>query len=210
MSHVEMEPVVANNDLGEPFISIVDDVLPQDRRRELNVFLHRPGWKFGWKSDPQNDHFSFWHKHFAGNKNPDNYEKDGAELQYECAKVLGEKFPILHSFWVDLNRTFLQGHSLVRCYANGTPFGSEGSIHTDSVSSNSYTAVYYPHEKWHPNWGGETILFNHDKSDILTAVYPKPNRLLLFRGTIPHVARGVSRSCPALRITLMFKTEFPA
>src|SRR5260370_32854608 len=26
-------------------------------------------------------------------------------------------------------------------------------------------------------------------------------------GTIPHVARGLSRVCPALRITLMFKAE---
>jgi hypothetical protein len=33
------------------------------------------------------------------------------------------------------------------------------------------------------------------------------DRLVIFRGNYPHVARGVSRTCPALRITLMFKTE---
>ncbi|MDB5411241.1 MAG: hypothetical protein JWL84_6153 [Rhodospirillales bacterium] len=26
-------------------------------------------------------------------------------------------------------------------------------------------------------------------------------------GTIPHAARGVARTCPAMRMTLMFKTE---
>jgi SM-20-related protein len=30
---------------------------------------------------------------------------------------------------------------------------------------------------------------------------------VVFPGLIPHVARGVSRTCPMLRITLMFKTR---
>jgi SM-20-related protein len=29
----------------------------------------------------------------------------------------------------------------------------------------------------------------------------------VFKGNIPHLARGVSRTCPVLRITLMFKTN---
>jgi SM-20-related protein len=43
-------------------------------------------------------------------------------------------------------------------------------------------------------------------TDIVSAVYPKPNRFVVFSGNIPHVARGVSRTCPKLRITLMYKT----
>ena len=49
--------------------------------------------------------------------------------------------------------------------------------------------------------------FNQEETDILASIYPKPNRLLIFSGIVPHVARGVSRICPVLRITLMFKTE---
>jgi len=96
---------------------------------------------------------------------------------------------------------------LTRCYANGAPHGSEGSIHTDSVSDQSRTVIYYPHTKWHPNWGGETLFFNKEQTDVVACVYPRPNRLLVFSGTIPHVARSVSRVCPVLRVTLMFKTE---
>ena len=58
--------------------------------------------------------------------------------------------------------------------------------------------------------GGETVFFNREKTDIIACVYPKPNRLVIFRGNFPHVARGVSRTCPALRIALMFKTELIA
>jgi SM-20-related protein len=101
----------------------------------------------------------------------------------------------------------LQGHRLIRCYANGHTYGSDGTLHTDSTRPGTYTCVYYPHQMWHPNWGGETVLFNQDKTDIVACVYPKPNRMVVFDGTIPHVARGVSRICPVLRVTLMFKTD---
>jgi SM-20-related protein len=50
------------------------------------------------------------------------------------------------------------------------------------------------------------VFFTQDGSDILASIYPKPNRLIVFPGAIPHVARGISRTCPKLRITLMFKT----
>ena len=63
---------------------------------------------------------------------------------------------------------------------------------------------------WHPNYAGETVFFNDEGTDIIGTVYPRPNRMVLFSGSIPHVARGVSRVCPELRITLMFKTRGPA
>ena len=54
---------------------------------------------------------------------------------------------------------------------------------------------------------GETVFFNPNRDEILAAsVYPKPNRLAIFPGTIPHVARPMSSRANDLRITLMFKT----
>src|SRR5258708_39850337 len=79
--------------------------------------------------------------------------------------------------------------------------------HRLSLSANSRTIIFYPHSAWHPNWGGETLFFNKDQTDVVAAVYPRPNRLLVFSGTIPHVARGLSRVSPALRIPLMLQAE---
>ena len=103
--------------------------------------------------------------------------------------------------------TVFRGHTLMRCYANAHAYGGDGTLHTDSTDPDSRTAVYYPHGVWWPNWAGETVVFNADKSDIIAAVYPKPNRMVVFPGCLPHVARGVSRTCPELRIVLVFKTE---
>jgi SM-20-related protein len=181
-----------------------DDVLPNEKRREVNNLLHKGGasapWVHGWKSREKVDTFSFWHRHFAG------YRSATKGIAYDCEAELAE-FPVIHEFWQTLAGGLLHGHRLVRCYANGLAYGSDGTLHTDTRVPNSYTTIYYPHESWNPDWGGETVFFNREKDDILTSIYPRPNRLLMFDGTLPHVARGVSRSCPLLRVTLMFKTD---
>jgi SM-20-related protein len=191
-----------------PRIARLDNVLDEPRRNAIWNFLSDGGWKFGWKSDPKNDPYAFWHRHFAGNQFPDHYDKGGKERPYDCAAELSRSAPLLHEFWTKLADKSLPGHRLTRCYANGQPFGSEGSIHTDSVSDRSRTVIYYPHATWHPNWGGETVFFNQDRTDIVASIFPRPNRLVIFAGDIPHVARGLSRTCPIMRITLMFKSEW--
>lgn len=195
------------NSGDSPTIARVDNVLREDQRKKLYDFLAGSGWKFGWKSRPDGNEFSFWHKHFAGAIRPDHPALDRHDEPYDCAEELSRAAPLLHTFWLGLAKTVLKGHTLVRCYANGLSYGSDGALHTDSVASNSFTTIYYPHDRWSPNWGGETVFFDQDEEDVVAAIYPKPNRLVTFQGTIPHVARGVSRMCPVLRITLMFKTE---
>jgi SM-20-related protein len=185
----------------------VDDVLRDDQRALIYDFLREPGWKFGWKSRRDSDDYSFWHKHFAGTIRSDHPNKRERQDPYDCADELQREAPLIHTLWTGLEKTVMKGHMLVRCYANGHTYGSDGSLHTDSASSKSYTCIYYPHDRWSPNWGGETVFFNREEADIIASVYPKPNRMVLFQGNIPHVARGVSRICPVLRITLMFKTE---
>jgi SM-20-related protein len=98
------------------------------------------------------------------------------------------------------------GHKLVRCYANAMCYGMDGTVHTDSGDPGNYTAVYYPHERWSPNWGGETIFYNREENRIMACFYPRPNSVVVFDGRIPHRASGVARSYAGLRITLMFKT----
>lgn len=178
-----------------------DNLLPEKDRKRVEEFLDG-GWKFGWKSNRKSDTYRFWHRHFAGTMEAD-YKKE-----YDCAAELAKNAPLMAQFWQFLAGTLLRGHTLVRCYANAFAYGNDGTLHTDSRSPTSFTTIYYPHERWSPNWGGETVFFNPEETDIIAVVYPKPNRLLTFPGTVPHVARGLSRMCPALRTTLMFKTDY--
>ncbi|HTX50867.1 MAG TPA: hypothetical protein VME40_15925 [Caulobacteraceae bacterium] len=183
-------------------IQIYDNALASPLQREVLAHLNEPGWAFGAYSDASPNASRYWYKHFAG------YVRDGREARTAqgVEEELAAACPVVFRVWEQLKAGPLAGHSLTRCYANGYPAGSEGGLHLDSNLSDHYTAIYYPHTSWHPNFAGETVFFTADGSDIILSVYPKPNRLVIFPGVIPHVARGVSRTCPQLRVTLMFKT----
>lgn len=195
---------------GVPY-RVFDDFLPDERRAELYEYLMEPTWEWGWRSHRQTDQYRFWHKHFAGARRADRRNKDGTvrDRGQDCAEELRGRAPLIWCFWEDVSGLLLKGHKLVRCYANGLQYGSDGTIHTDSVVPTSFTSVYYPHAVWEPNWGGETMFFDRAKRDVIGCSFPRPGRLVCFPGTVPHIARGVSRTCPLLRITLMFKTEGP-
>lgn len=193
---------------GTPSLVMLIDSVAKDReRKRLFEYLNEPGWLFGWKSSDNSEPFSFWHKHFSGSTVPDAGIEKGTSGTNDCAAELQEKYPLVFTLWQRLQEVALKGHTLVRCYANGMPYGSEGTVHVDSASPRSFTTIYYPHEQWHPNWGGETVFFNQEKNEIVAAILPKSNRAVMFRGIVPHAARGVSRICPIMRITVMFKSE---
>jgi SM-20-related protein len=182
-------------------VLVVDNVLPEQQRELVDNYLRRAPWQFGWKSASRKDDYSFWHRHFAGHR------KSRSEEPYDCAEELLKASPLMFAMWRHLAKTVFRGHTLIRCYANAQSYGTDGTSHKDSKSPTSYTAVYYPHAAWDLDWAGETVIFTDDKSDVLAAIYPKPNRLAVFHGNVLHAARGVSRICPELRITLMMKTE---
>jgi SM-20-related protein len=183
-------------------VTIFDNFLkPHDHAAVWN-FLNRPGWAYGGISVEDPGAERYFYKHFAG------YVRDGRENRQSSAIAdeLAENAPILAQMWSALKAGPLKGQTLARCYANGMAGGVEGGLHLDSNIESHLTSIYYPHNEWSPNQAGETLLFNSTGDEVLAAIYPRPNRLAVFAGTIPHVARPMSRRSTELRITLMFKT----
>ena len=187
---------------GGSAIQTIDDLLSNHEHRAVYAFLREGGWSYGAYSSDEPNASKYWYRHFAG------FFKDGLEPRTweSIEQQLKSSAPIVWALWEKLKTSVLAGHVLTRCYANAYPVGSEGGLHADSKEPNHFTAIYYPHLNWNPNWAGETVFFNAAGTDIVAAAYPRPNRLVVFPGSIPHVARAVSRTCPELRVTLMFKT----
>ena len=79
---------------------------------------------------------------------------------YECQDELQKTSPLIYEAWLSVREKIFAGHKLVRCYANAMCYGMDGTVHTDATEPGNYTAVYYPHERWSPNWGGETMFYN--------------------------------------------------
>ena len=163
---------------------------------EENVF-----WSYGWQSSQGNIPLAHWNHDFVKTKKSN---------QQDCSSALKENPDLnpLAMLWEMLARDILEGHSLLRCYANAHTFGIEGFHHTDTLKKGNFTTIFYLNPVWKPEWAGETVFFNSE-GEIEKSILPKPGRMIHFPGNIAHVARGVSRICPAMRVTLMFKSRAP-
>ncbi|THD60437.1 2OG-Fe(II) oxygenase [Phenylobacterium sp.] len=188
--------------MSGPKVTVFDNLLPPPEHAAVWAFLNQGGWTYGGFSAQGPEADRYFYKHFAGYRNDGREARDLAAIETELLATA----PIVGEMWKALRKGPLQGQALSRCYANAMSGGVEGGLHLDSNIESHLTAIYYPHPAWEPDFAGETLLFNASGDEIVAAIYPKPNRLAIFSGTIPHVARPMSRRRSDLRITLMFKT----
>lgn len=182
-------------------VLVHDDVVDDALRLRLTRFLQGPIWQYGWRSNARKDRFCYWHAAFAGG--------DG-ESRIDCEPELMSKpgLECIQDLWRALKSGPLRGHVPLRIYANSHTYGVEGSTHTDnSDKENYFSSVYYAHAVWHRNWSGETLFFEPGGQEVVKAVYPRPGRLITFRGCVPHRAQAPTRDCAELRISIAIKTQ---
>ena len=95
--------------------------------------------------------------------------------------------------------------AIERMYVNAYAFGACPTAHSDNDADGSYTALCYASEAWHYDWCGETISYSNARDEITRAIYPKPGRIAVFDGRLPHVVRAPTRGCPLVRYTIAIK-----
>lgn len=162
------------------------------------------GMKYGWKSNSKisYDH-GHWNHLILSNSKYFKYDMSALPAM--------SKHPELAVIW-NLIKQQLGDRILVRCYINGYTFGTDAYAHIDDKNITakfgedalSETVIIYLNKKWNRDWSGETVIYNGD--EIERSVLPKFNRMLTFNSALFHAARPVSRSCPDLRLVLVFKT----
>ena len=176
-----------------------DTLVPEPKLHAVQkYFADNVRWKYGWPQG-NDDPFSHWNVDFlhSGNLNQEDLEH----------RLRGNPdFKPLLEIWEVLKAGPMYGHSLVRCYANAHTYGVEGYLHTDSKRPDNYTSLVYLNPVWKTEWAGE-LLFYDEGGDVFHAVSPRPGRVLMFSGNTVHAARAVSRSCPAIRVSLAFKSK---
>jgi SM-20-related protein len=179
---------------------VIDDFFDSGTFSELNDYFIKTKWSYGWKSNASSDVYVHWHAHIAGGtRTSRNVCED--ELANDLSATM------IHRIWEQLRQEFLAGHKLLRVYANAHTFGLEGGIHRDNApGENIVTTLVYAHALWPVPWGGETVFYSQDHEQIVASVLPRPGRVVIFHGGIPHAARAPSRESRALRVTLVFKS----
>ncbi len=170
-------------------IKIIDGAVPRDLVDTLDQLVRMPIWKHGGKSNNE-DPFGFWLATFA-----------------DSESALEKFSPELYALWRCVKPHVPADQTIEQVYANGQTYGQSGQIHKDIDLPNHKTVIYYCNSHWQPAWHGETLFYTPDRSEILRAVLPRPGRLVVFDGNLPHSGRDPSRLCPVMRVTITFKLK---
>jgi hypothetical protein len=183
-------------------IDIVDDCLPDDIFIGLQSYLLRQPLSYGWKAHQQNDPHGHWNVSFSGKFSYERANLANIEYIIENKGVLYESWKVIRDYCAAI----LKDPVLIRCYMNAHTYGTDGYFHTDSERDQEYTFIVYMIDEWQLDWAGETV-YADEFGEIFQAIIPRRNRGVLFHGNIQHCARGVSRKCPALRVSMVFKVR---
>lgn len=173
-------------------IEVIDDALPEPLVAAVEEEIYRQGFEYGWRSTKDKG-YSHWNRIFAGSELLNREE------------VVDDLCPPVRALWDHLAKSYAAGSTVIRAYANAYTYGTEGYIHHDSKIASDVTLLLYLSPDWRREWAGETIFFEGD--NIVRAVLPKYNRLIVFPSRMDHVGRSVSRICPVERIIFTFKVK---
>jgi SM-20-related protein len=177
-----------NNDIRE-----IDQFLPADSYMKLLKYIQEQPMEYGSKSNSKTDP----HGHWSWKPVHDNRDNLADLIWMLPLELVGA--------WNMAGPAAALGNNpVVRCYANGYTYGTDGYFHRDSEDPDTHTIILYMCEEWAPDWAGETVILN---GNDLEATLPRPNRALIIPSNMLHAARAVSRKCTILRTTLMFKTR---
>ncbi len=91
-----------------------------------------------------------------------------------------------------------------RIHVNSVPHGDLLATHEDGWPGASLTALYFANARWDAGWQGELILCD-PLGESLYAIDPRPGRLVLFPGEVPHRGGAPSRACYEHRLSLAHK-----
>ncbi|MDY6485530.1 2OG-Fe(II) oxygenase [Acinetobacter faecalis] len=116
-----------------------------------------------------------------------NIRSDHILWLHEELKISHQHTKTLYTLAEQFNRAFYLGINNVEahfaCYNSGEFY----ALHRDNPQGKNgriISAVYYLHEDWQDDWGGELRL--QDKNDQWHTLQPKPNRVALFQSDLLH------------------------
>jgi len=181
-------------------VSTLDNAITDEEQTLLTTAFSDALWRYDWPVNSTPFSRPCWHFFIAGSRR-ESRECCEAELAND------KRWGFLAHIWQRLKATHITNSKLLGVYANGQTAGQDSPIHRDNLPSEpGQTAVMFCNDYWATTWGGELIFCNDVKNDIIAAVLPKPKRIAVFNGEIPHRAKSPTIECDRLRVTLAFKT----
>jgi SM-20-related protein len=178
---------------------LLDNFFPLELYDRLRTTVRTAPMLYGSKSNTNTDP----HGHWAWKPIHDSTH-NLADLGPGLAARTEDWAKELWKGWDFIRFNHCKDMKLVRCYANGYTYGTDGYFHTDSDREGDLTVIIYICDEWMLDWAGETVCTD---GKTYWSYIPRPNRVLILPSNMKHAARAVSRKCTGLRTTLMYKAR---
>jgi SM-20-related protein len=172
---------------------IIDDVFDAPTWSEVLRYVAAQPMKYGAKSNSATDPHGHWSW------------KPVYDEQQNLADITQMLPAQLQSIWSRVQEKVPGPSVVIRAYANGYTYGTDGYAHVDSTRGDEHTIILFMCERWELDWAGDTVFFSN--GDIAQAVLPRPNRAVIAPSNMLHAGRAVSRKCNEMRRVLVFKTR---
>tara|TARA_Y100000289_G_C3923155_1_gene151658 strand:- start:102 stop:659 length:558 start_codon:yes stop_codon:yes gene_type:complete len=125
----------------------------------------------------------------------------GISSNYDKNDVADFKF--LDNLPEDIKTKFnINFNTIDRCIVNVVTSFNSFHIHDDSGKEAKWSLLYYANLKWDIEYGADTIFLNDNRKDLVHTVQCKPNRIVIFDATIPHVIRPSTITAPHYRFSI--------
>ena len=162
---------------------IIDNFANERQLEQINrELINQPLWRFGQKSNNESQ-YPMWFINL--------YNLHESRFKDECIPAVKELVQKLLALYPNKN--------ILRVMIAGNTYGLDGDIHIDHTDTDHVTCVVYLNQEWHNIWGGETIIFEPERTET---VLPKPGTAVIFNSRYPHVGKAPNRNCGKLRSIL--------
>ena len=179
---------------------VIDDGITDSEHSKILQLLSGSLWRYGWPYPYSPLDRPCWHAFIAGTRRDE---------QQDCEQELRERsdWGFLADIWARIKTVHMPMATLLGVYANGQVSSQDGPIHRDNApDAPGRTVMIFCSEYWATCWGGELMFYDADKKLLVASVQPKPKRVVIFNGELPHAARAPAVSCNRLRMSIAFKT----
>lgn len=190
---------LSDYDLEKNQVIIIDDLFPEWFIEHVNYQVFNTySWFYGHTSnyheDPKYDIGADpnWAEvpAFKQHINPPN----SPNAHDSCWQMIWNAVANLIPFELEVGEILVNGQQYIH---NTVP-------HTDCECDNGISVIYYPNREWKEEWGGPTVV--EVTPGEWTPIMPKPGRVAIFKGNIPHHGLPPNESYKGLRATLVYKT----
>lgn len=98
----------------------------------------------------------------------------------------------------------INSKQIYKVFLNLSTPGDVNFLHTHFGKT---VVLAYVNLTWQADFGGETVFYNDDKTEVIKAVNVKPGRIVVFDGGINHSIRPQVHTAPHYRMTLAIVLE---